>query len=136
MLVQHLPRVLAFKGQTMEELGWQQPSDRTLLVPMRGELRSVAEDYLLRLDFLTGTEWPPRVIFVNPATLHYKINVDQHHLPILASREVHVQPAYQSGDGRVLQLICCSAVFQYYDVGHGGATTRFSGVAQTHSSRR
>jgi len=120
VLEQHLPRVLHFKQLTMEELGWRLHSDRTLLVPMRGPYGGNDEEYLLRLDFLTGAEWPPSARFVNPETLDYQLNIDQHHLPKLTSQEVHMHPVYTSADGRSLQLICCSAVFQYYDVVHGG----------------
>ena len=120
MVKEHLPQVLAFKGNTMEGLGWCLHSDRTLLVPMRGSYQGAEDEYLLRLDFLSGCEWPPSARFVNPDTLDYEVNADQHHLPVLASPELHVHPAYQSNDGRTLQLICCSAVFQYYDVVHGG----------------
>ena len=120
VLNEHLPRVLSLKGKTLAELGWRQPSDRTLLVPMYGIHEGVSEDYLLRLDFLTGKDWPPSAKFVNPVTLDYQIGADQHHLPMITSPELHVHSAYQSNDGRTIQLICCSAVFQYYDVVHGG----------------
>lgn len=120
VLEEHLPRVLAFKKQTMEELGWRRLSDRSLLVTLKGFHSGQHDDYLLRLDFLTGAAWPPSARFVNPDTLDYTLHADQHHLPILASPEVHMHPEYASGDGRTLQLICCSAVYQYYDVSHGG----------------
>ncbi|WP_130724199.1 hypothetical protein [Rhizobium ruizarguesonis] len=120
VLEQQLPRVLTFTGQRIDELGWQRLSDRTLLVPMYGVHGETKERYLLRLDFLTGNDWPPSAKFVNPETLDYEMGTDQHHLPVLTSPEVHMHPAYTAGDGRVLQLICCSAVFQYYDVVHGG----------------
>ena len=108
------------RNTTLSELGWRRHSERTLLVPLRGQLHGDVQEYLLRLDFVASDDWPPRAIFVNPDTLGYEINVDRHHLPKLTSGEVHVHPDYQSGDGRVLQLICCSAVFEYYDVSHGG----------------
>ncbi|WP_434732989.1 hypothetical protein NL154_16435 [Rhizobium sp. YTUHZ044] len=119
VLDQHLPRVLEFEGQSMEELGWNQLSDRTLLVPMRGTHEGVVEEYLLRLDFIAGADWPPSARFVNPATHDYAGQSDQHYLPQLTSPEVHVHPAYPGPDG-VIQLVCCSAVFEYYDVNHGG----------------
>lgn len=120
VLQEHLPPVLAYKGHTLEELGWSLLSDRTLLVPMQGHHQGSVEDYLLRLDFIAGNDWPPSAKFVNPDTLDYVVDADQHHLPILTSPEVHVHSAYNPGDGRILQLICCSAVYQYYDVAHGG----------------
>ncbi|MER8842844.1 hypothetical protein NKH86_29915 [Mesorhizobium sp. M0913] len=123
VLDQHLPRVLSFRGQTIEELGWSRPSDRTLLVPMRGTFGGNTEEYLLRLDFLAGSDWPPSARFVNPATLDYAGLAEQHHLPQLTSPEVHVHPAYQNPSGQKIQLVCCSAVFEYYDVNHGGEDT-------------
>ena len=120
VLDQHLPRVLAFLNQTMEQLGWRQPSARTLLVPMRAQHNGLTDEYLLRLDFLAGPEWPPSARFVDPESLDYRPLVDQHHMPQLTTPEVHTHAAYQTGDGRTLQLICCSAVFEYYDVSHGG----------------
>lgn len=120
VLEEHLPRVLALKGQSLSDLGWRRLSDRALLIPMVGTHDGVREEYLLRLDFLTGKEWPPSAKFVNPETLDFQLEADQHHLPTIASPEVHVHSAYRSADGRTLQLICCSAVFQYYDVVHGG----------------
>jgi hypothetical protein len=120
VLDEHLPRVLAFKKRTMEELGWRRLSDRSLLVTLRGVYSGIQDDYLLRLDFLTGADWPPSARFVNPETFDYALHSDQHHLPMLASPEVHMHAEYASGDGRTLQLICCSAVYQYYDVSHGG----------------
>lgn len=120
VLEQHLPRVLNFKKQTVEELGWRLHNDRTLLVPMSGTYQGDTEEYLLRLEFLTGVDWPPSARFVNPETLDYRLNFDRHHLPKLTSGEVQTHPAYEASDSRTLQLICCSAVFQYYDVVHGG----------------
>lgn len=119
-LAHQMARVLSFKEKTLHELGWRQPSDRTLLIPMSGNSNGATDTYLLRLDFVSGGDWPPRAKFVNPETLAYVINTDQHHLPKISSDQVNVHPAYQSPDGRTLQLICCSAVFEYYDVSHGG----------------
>ena len=120
VLDQHLPRVLKGLNQSMEELGWVRHSSRTLLVPMHAERDGTRDDYLLRLDFKAGPEWPPSARFVDPQTLDYRVHLDQHHIPQLTTPEVHTHAAYQSGDGRVLQLICCSAVYEYYDVSHGG----------------
>lgn len=120
VLDQHLPRVLSYLNQSMEELGWSRPTARTLLVPMQAEREGIREEYLLRLDFKAGPEWPPSARFVDPLTLDYRVHLDQHHIPQLTTPEVHTHTAYQSGDGQILQLICCSAVFEYYDVSHGG----------------
>lgn len=119
MLDQHLPRVLEFEGRSMEELGWTRPSNRTLLIPMRGMRDGAVDEYLLRLDFIAGAEWPPSARFVNPETFEYAGLSDQHHLPQLTSPEVHVHAAYPGPNGEI-QLVCCSAVYEYYDVNHGG----------------
>lgn len=120
VLAEDLPRVLRSLGAgTPEDLGWRKLDGRTLLVPMHGTQDGKREDYLLKLRFLTGRDWPPSAQFVNPETLDYQIPADFHHLPIVASPEVHVHTQYGGPSGRI-QLICCSATFEYYDVLHGG----------------
>lgn len=104
-----------------EALGWHRDGSRRLLVPLRGVHNGKADEFLLRLDFKTGREWPPSAQFVDPATLAYRGVVDQHHLPQLRSPEVHVHPAYACPHLHdPVQLICCSATLEYYDVLHGG----------------
>ena len=117
-----LPRALTFRGASApEHLSWKIVGARSLLIPFRARIAAVSEEYLLRIDFLTGREWPPSARFVNPETLDYVVGQDAHHLPILQSPEIHVHPAYQpASGGQPIQLICCSAVYQYYDVLHGG----------------
>lgn len=121
ILEEDLPRALALHGATDPiELGWTRHGTRSLLVPFTGLHSGVTDAYLLRLDFLTGRDWPPSARFVDPATQEYIVGGDQHHLPNLQSPEVYMHPAYQSPTSGMIQLICCSAVFEYYDVLHGG----------------
>lgn len=122
ILEEDLPRALTLNCASKPEvLGWTRHGSRSLLVPFKGVHAGAEDSYLLRLDFLTGRGWPPSARFVNPATRDYVVVRDQHHLPNLQSPEVHMHPAYQvpATDG-MIQLICCSAVFEYYDVLHGG----------------
>jgi hypothetical protein len=121
VLTEDLPRALRFLGVALiEDLGWRQPDARTLLIPVFGKQAGGTDEYLLRLRFLTGREWPPSAQFVNPDTLDYRIPDDSHHLPQLGTSEVHVHPSYASPHSGPIQLICCSATFEYYDVLHGG----------------
>jgi hypothetical protein len=116
-----LPRALALHGVAdPADLGWVRHGARSLLVPFTGDHVGVTDKYTLRLDFLTGRDWPPSARFVDPETHDYTVGSGQHHLPNLQSPEVHIHPAYQSPAGGTIQLICCSAVFEYYDVLHGG----------------
>ena len=119
---QDLPRALALYGAgTPEALGWRVSGNRTLLVPMTGTHAGQREDYLLRLDFVAGRDWPPSTQFVNPETLAYVVGEDTGHLPKLSHPEVQVHPAYKSQImSNPIQLICCSATLEYYDVLHGG----------------
>jgi hypothetical protein len=122
VLDQDLPQALALYGvATPEALGWRVHGNRSLLVPIKAIHGEIVDDYLLRLDFVTGRDWPPRAQFVNPSSLTYVVGKDTGHLPRLNHPEVNVHPAYQSATGAsAAQLICCSATFEYYDVLHGG----------------
>lgn len=117
-----LPRALAYhEAESPQALGWRVVGNRTLLVPISGMHADAREDYLLRLDFVTGRDWPPRAQFVNPETFTYVVGKDTGHLPQLTHPEVQVHPAYRSQAMSLpIQLICCSATFEYYDVLHGG----------------
>lgn len=120
VLSEDLPRALELLGVSSEaELGWRKTDNRTLIVPIRGQVNGHVEEYTLRLQFFTGRDWPPSAQFVNPITLQYTFPDDVSHLPILQSPEVHVHPQYQSAS-ETLQLICCSATLEYYSVLHGG----------------
>ncbi len=119
---QDLPRALAYHGvDTPEALGWRVVGNSSLLVPISGTHANARENYLLRLDFVTGRDWPPRAQFVNPETLSYVVGMDTGHLPKLGHSEVQVHASYQSqAMATPIQLVCCSATLQYYDVLHGG----------------
>lgn len=115
-----LPQVLTFLGAaSVEALGWRTPNRNTLLIPVWGEHAGRQDEYCLRLCFKAGREWPPSAQFVNPETLDYEVGKDVAHLPVLKSPEAQVHPDYRPGDGRSLQLICCSATYEFYDVLHG-----------------
>lgn len=122
VLAEDVPRVLAGREQSsLEALGWRQIGDRKLFIPIFGTIAGSTEEYLLRLEFMTARDWPPSAQFVNPATLTYEVTRDQVHLPQLNHAEVHVHPTYQSPVSQTpIQLICCSATLEYYDVLHGG----------------
>jgi hypothetical protein len=120
VLSEDLPRALRLLGVESEDLvGWRKHDGRTLLVPVSGTHAGRRDEYLLRLSFLTGRDWPPSAQFVNPTTIDYNFGSDAYHLPVLQSPEVHVHPQYPGPSG-IIQLICCSATFEYYDVLHGG----------------
>lgn len=112
-----LPLVLAFLGKSLAELGWERVDDTTLTIPMTAGADN-ADHYLLRLSFLTGRDWPPSAQFVNPETLEYDLQTDQQHLPKLQSGQVQTHSNFDSPDGKKLQLICCSATLEFYDVLH------------------
>lgn len=122
VLEQSLAAALAYHdAESPEALGWKRLGSRTLLIPLSGVLDGVKESYLLRLDFLTSRDWPPSAKFVDPETFEYRGVADQHHLPRLESPEAHVHPEYRrTGADAPIQLICCSATYEYYDVLHGG----------------
>jgi hypothetical protein len=117
-----LPLVLDVYGAArLEDLGWRREGLRKLIIPFSGGQGKETDTYLLRLDFRAGRDWPPSAQFVNPQTLTYNGLADQHHLPQLRSPEVHVHPQYQAPVLlQPIQLICCSATYEYYDVLHAG----------------
>jgi hypothetical protein len=110
-----------YDAASPEALGWRRAGPRRLLVNFKGVHKGVEDSYLLRLEFIAGRAWPPSAQFVDPDNLEYRGVIDQHYLPQLRSSEVHVHPAYKCGSLRdPIQLICCSATFEYYDTLHGG----------------
>jgi hypothetical protein len=114
-----LPRVLrALDMTSIEDLGWTRPNKLTLLVPMAGQFQGKTEDFLLKLGFQAYRSWPPSAQFVNPETQHYVQGQDRHHIPILTSSECHTHPEYGKPGGGSVQLICCSATLEFYDVRH------------------
>jgi hypothetical protein len=120
-LEEDIPRVLELKGVTsLEELGWSRPSKASLLVPMTGTFDGNADRFLLRLAFQAYRTWPPSAQFVNPETLAYRYPEDQQHVPKLTSGECQTHVAYQENPSSAkIQLICCSATQEFYDVLHG-----------------
>lgn len=115
-----LPRVLAcLNVSSIEELGWGMPKPLTLLVPMSGKIGEKNDEYLLRLGFHAYRAWPPSAQFINPATNDYVYPQDQHFVPRLESNECRTHIAYDhTAEGKKIQLVCCSATFEFYDVLH------------------
>lgn len=115
-----IPRVLrVLEKSSIEELGWSRPNKLSLLVPMTGVLQDKADDYMLRLGFQAYRKWPPSAQFVNPQTGAYDHPAGQQHIPKLTSGECHTHSAYPRPGGGTMQLICCSATLEFYDVLHG-----------------
>lgn len=114
-----LTKVLALEDATsLEALGWRRVGKQTLLVPMEGVKAGLADTFLLRLGFQAYREWPPSAQFVNPETLSFELGKDNHHVPQLTSNECHTHLAYNHPSGGTVQLICCSATWEFYDVLH------------------
>lgn len=106
---------IVLNGKNLEELEWKRPDTLTLLVPMIGGDR---DRYLLRLHFGFYPEWPPSAQFVNPDTGIYDIERDLKWLPkIEGCSEIQVHPKYEY-NGKKMQLICCSATLEFYQVRH------------------
>jgi len=117
-LDEDIPRVLrVVEASTIEDLGWSRPDRLTLLVPMIGTHLEKKQEYLLRLGFQAYRRWPPSAQFVNPANLGYIYPQDQHYVPKLTSPECHTHVAYERAQGKI-QLICCSATLEFYEVLH------------------
>jgi hypothetical protein len=118
-LEQDIPRVLRLLDKTsIEELGWFRPNKLSLLIPMTGVYLGKTDDYVLRLGFQAYRQWPPSAQFVNPQTGAYDHPADQQHIPKLTSGECHTHSAYPRPGGGTMQLICCSATLEFYDVLH------------------
>lgn len=118
-----IPRVLrVMEASSLEELGWSRPSRLSLLVPMMGKIDGKTDEYMLRLGFQAYRTWPPSAQFVNPSTLAFDRTEDLHHIPKLTSGECQTHANYQeNASGKKIQLICCSATLEFYDVLHGVA---------------
>ena len=101
----------------MEELGWSRPNKLTLLIPLSGVYQGHSDDYTLRLGFQAYRTWPPSAQFVNPQTQSYSYPQDQHFVPQLTSGECRTHAEYCHGTKRI-QLICCSATLEFYEVKH------------------
>ena len=115
VFAEHLQRAL--KGRSLEEVGWAQPDDLTLLVPMFATTADHRVDaYLLRLSFDHYPTWPPGTQFVNPLTLQYKVNEDAKWVPNAPGHpEIAFHTNYASSG---LQLVCCSLTLEFYKVNH------------------
>jgi hypothetical protein len=118
-LEEDIPKVLRFLGApNIEALGWLRPNNLSLIIPMTAEREGNADNYSLRLGFQAYRRWPPSAQFVNPNTHRYDYPQDQIHVPKLTSPECHTHTAYDRPGGGKLQLICCSATLEFYDVLH------------------
>jgi hypothetical protein len=111
----HLSRVI--KGRTLDDVGWAQPDDLTLLVPLFGTKSNDSKDaYMLRLGFDHYPTWPPSALFVNPLTLQYAVASDAQWVPNAPGHSEIAFHTNYSGSG--LQLICCSLTLEFYKVNH------------------
>jgi len=119
-LDEDIPRVLSVLGaSSLEALGWSRPDRLSLLVPMEEFYQGKKDEYLLRLGFQAYRKWPPSARFVNPATLDYVYPQDQHFVPQLTSQECRTHVAYRRTPMSArIQLICCSATLEFYEVLH------------------
>jgi hypothetical protein len=114
-----IPRVLKVLGaESLEALGWRRPNKLSLLVPLKGTHNGVTDEYLLRLGFQAYRTWPPSAQFVNPQSLTYSYPQDQQFVPRLASPECRTHIAYERPGHAKIQLICCSATLEFYEVLH------------------
>jgi len=114
-----IPRVLKILGaSSLEAFGWTQPDALTLLIPLTASIDGNTDDYLLKLGFHYYRDWPPSAQFVNPNTAQYAWPHDQHHVPRLESQECHTHVNYPTPTATGIQLICCSATLEFYQVLH------------------
>jgi hypothetical protein len=115
-----LPRVLELLGaSSLEAMGWSRPNRLSLLVPAAGRWQGREDRYLLRLGFQAYREWPPSAQFVNPETGGYVYPKDQCCVPMLTSPECRTHVAYRRyPQASPIQLICCSATLEFYEVLH------------------
>jgi hypothetical protein len=114
----HLQRAL--KGRSLDDVGWAQPDDLTLLVPLFATKADDQKDaYMLRLYFDHYPTWPPSALFVNPLTLQYKLGDDARWVP---NAPGHPEIAFHTNYATSMQrLICCSLTLEFYKVNHSVA---------------
>jgi hypothetical protein len=119
-LDEDIPRVLRLlDALSLEELGWSRPNRLSLLVPLVGTHQGNEDRYLLRLGFQAYRKWPPSAQFVNPESASFVYPQDQRFVPKLTSSECHTHPAYRQGpQATPIQLVCCSATLEFYEVLH------------------
>lgn len=119
-LDEDLPRVLRLlEVDDLDALGWRRPNKLTLLVPMTGVMGGRRDDYMVKLGFHSYRAWPPSAQFVNPDTLAFVRGQDDRWVPRLTSNECRTHLTYGHPRGDPIQLICCSATLEFYDVNHG-----------------
>lgn len=115
-----LPRVLQCLGAaSLDELGWSMGGPLALFLPVQAVRAEKSDDYLLRLGFQAYRTWPPSAQFVNPATKVFDPAQDARFLPRLISDECRTHLTYGRPSGGSIQLICCSATLEFYQVAHG-----------------
>ena len=113
-LARDLARYLG--DRNLVDVGWEQPNDLTLLVPMFG-VRPTGECdlYLLKLEFDCYPDCPPRTQFVNPVTRTFAGQSDIAWMPS-ANNVPHLGfHVNYNGQG---QLICSSMTAEFYFVNH------------------
>lgn len=117
-LAEHLERFL--KARSLGEVGWAQPDDLTLLIPLFGTTSAGAIDpYLLRLHFDCYPAFPPTARFINPLTGRFDGAADAAWLPKINLAEIKTHLSYGGWpDGRQAQLICTSMNCDFYAVRH------------------
>jgi hypothetical protein len=123
-LDEDIPRVLrVLNASSLEQLRWQRPNRLTLLVPFNGTYQDRKDEFLLRLGFAAYRRWPPSAQFVNPETLAYIYPQDQQFVPVLKSSACTTHVAYKRNQhDSGIQLVCCSATLEFYEVLHGVET--------------
>jgi hypothetical protein len=118
-LDEDIPRVLKLlDAPSIEALGWTRVGRLTLLVPMTAMRDDKQDAYLLRLGFQAYRRWPPSAQFVNPETRIYSHPHDRHAIPQLTSPECHTHAEYRLASGNTMQLVCCSATLEFYEIAH------------------
>ena len=110
----HLQTTL--NGDTLNDRGWAQPDDLTLLVPFLVQNSAGQFDlYLLRLFFDHYPKGAPSAQFINPVTMSYSFPDDVRWVPKCeGAPDIHFHPNY-NGSG---QLICSSTTLEFYKVNH------------------
>jgi len=105
------------KGRSLADVGWVEPDDLTLLVPVfvRNPETQQPDFYLLRLVFDHYPKGPPSAQFVNPLTLSYEYPKDVMWVPRSeGSQTIAFHPNYNGN----VQLICSSTTLEFYKVNH------------------
>jgi hypothetical protein len=114
-LARDLERYL--NGRSLIELGWEQPDDLTLLIPMFGVRETGERDlYLLKLVFDCYPAFPPSAQFINPLTRNFAPLEDARWMPSQSGvSDLGFHLNYNNNQG---QLICSSMTAEFYKVNH------------------